>query len=160
IRHDADALAVSRQLELMGERQVESAERASHIVRAYLMCQSDRIDDAQAELRMVGASDQQPTPERFRLEILRGRVQPFAGKDEAALLAYEHALDLASAIKSVPRETRALLNIAQVQTSTDSLDKAGKTLANARSLADENNDEAALAEISLRQSDVAARLQD
>jgi tetratricopeptide (TPR) repeat protein len=139
---------------------VHGAGRASHLVRAYLLSQSDRFSEARAELRRLDGDDSGTPVERFRLEILRGIILRFVGEQEAALVAYERALDLARSAGSSPRESRALVKIAQLQTLNGRLDKAIELLAEAQSLSTADHDEAALAEISLRQSDVAARRGD
>jgi tetratricopeptide (TPR) repeat protein len=159
-RRDAEALAVVHQLEAMERAGVRDAASASHLVRAYLLYQSDRFNEAQAELRRLGGEEAGTAVERFRLEILRGSVLRFVGEQEAALAAYERALDLARSANSTSREARALLKIAQLQTLNGGLDRATQLLTEAQSLAAADRDEAALTEISLRQSDVAARRGD
>src|ERR1700753_3647850 len=49
-RQDTEALAVVKQLEAMQRTGVHSAGVASHLVRADLLCQSDRFSEAHAEL--------------------------------------------------------------------------------------------------------------
>ena len=159
-RQDTEALAVANQLEAMGRTGVHGAGTASHLVRAYLLCHSDRFTEAQAELRLLDADESGSAIERFRLEILRGNILHFVGEQEAALVAYERALDLARSASSSARESRALVKIAQLHTLNGHLDKAIQLLAEAQSLSAALHDEAAFTEISLRQSDVAARRGD
>jgi diguanylate cyclase (GGDEF)-like protein len=156
-RQDAEVLAVVGKLEALERSGVDSAGRASHLVRAYLLCHSDRFSEARAELRRLDGDDSGTPIERFRLEILRGIILRFVGEQEAALVAYERALDLARSAGSRPRESRALVKIAQLETLNGRLDKAIELLAAAQALSAADHDEAALAEIALRQSDVAAR---
>ena len=160
MRKDREALAVVDQLEAMERTGNRGAGLAGHLVRAYLLCESDRFSEAQAELRRLGAEESGSTIERFRLELLRGTILHFVGEQEAALTAYERALDLARASNSRPRESRALVKIAQLQLLNGRLDKASQLLAEAQSLSAADHDEATLTEISLRQSDVAARRGD
>jgi diguanylate cyclase (GGDEF)-like protein len=159
-RQDTRVLAVVSQLEALGRTGVRGATSASHLVRAYLLCQSDRFSEARAELRRIDGAQIGSAIERFRLELLRGTILHFVGEQEASLAAYERALDLARSADSRPRESRALVKIAQLHTLTGRLDKAIQLLAEAQSLSAADHDEAALTEISLRQSDVAARSSD
>jgi diguanylate cyclase (GGDEF)-like protein len=156
-RQDAEALAVVKQLEALQRAGLQNAGRASHLVRAYLLCHSDRFSEAQAELRRLEGDESGSPLERFRLELLRGTILHFVGEQEASLVAYERALDLARLANSSPRESRALVKIAQLHTLNGRLDEASQLLATAQSLSAADRDEAALTEISLRQSDVAAR---
>lgn len=159
-RQDTEVLAVVSQLEAMSRTGVRGAASASHLVRAYLLCQSDRFSEARAELRRLDGAATGSAIERFRLELLRGTILHFVGEQEASLAAYERALDLARSANSRPRESRALVRIAQLHTLIGRLDKANQLLAEAQSLSAADHDEAGLTEISLRQSDVAARSND
>jgi diguanylate cyclase (GGDEF)-like protein len=159
-RQDAEVLAVVRQLEALEQSGLHSAGPASHLVRAYLLCQSDRFSEARAELRRLEGATFGSAIEGFRIEILRGIILRFVGEQELALAAYERALDLARSAGNRPRESRALVRIAQLHTLNGRLDKATQLLAEAQTLSSADQDEATLTEISLRQSDVAARLND
>jgi len=159
-RRDTEALAAIDQLESLNRSGVRGARAGSHLLRAYLLCHSDHYKEARSELRLLNDDDADSGLDRFRLQILRGTVLHFVGEQEAALTAYERALDLARSVASTSRETRALVKIAQLHILTGRLDKAGQLLVEAQSLSAANHDEAALTEILLRQSDVAARRGD
>jgi diguanylate cyclase (GGDEF)-like protein len=158
-RKNTQAEAVIARLLELG-RQRASAARAAHIIRTYLYCQQDRLNEAVAELRWFEPDDASPGLPRYRLETLKGSVFRFTGQYEAAILAYERAIDIADEMQRRPRKVAAMLRLAWVLEQTGNLDGASRQLRSARELAVRDEDEAALAGIARSEADVADRRGD
>lgn len=157
-RNNTQAEAVIARLFEMG-RDRPSATKAAHIIRTYLLCQQDRLNDAAAELRWFEADEASPSA-RYRLETLKGSVLRFTGQYEAAILAYERAIDLADEMRRRPRKVAAIVRLAWVLLQTGNLDGASKQLRSARELATQDGDDAALAGIARTEADIADRRGD
>jgi diguanylate cyclase (GGDEF)-like protein len=155
-RQDQEAQEISGQLEAMGKRGLVAAERASHVVRAHLMCQSDNIDGARAELKMLETTATDSMRERFRIEVLRGAVLEFIGEQESAARSYEGALDLAREMKSVPHELRALQRLVNFNVRANNLDRASQQLEASRKLALGSGNEVALTSLSMQAANIAS----
>jgi diguanylate cyclase (GGDEF)-like protein len=159
-RQDQEAEEIAKQLESMGKRGNTAAERASHVVRAHLLCQSDNIDAARAELKQLAASATDPLRERFRIEVLRGSVLEFIGEQESAVRSYEGALDIAREMNSVPHELRALHRLVNFNVRSGNLDRASQQLAAGRALAQGSGDEIALTSLSMQAANIASERGD
>lgn len=155
-RRDHEAEDIIQQLQAMGKRGFADAERASHVVRAHLRCQSDNIDAARAELKALSTGAADSPRERFRIEVLRGAVLEFIGEQESAARSYEGALDLAHEMKSVPHELRALQRLVNFNVRTGNLDRATQLLESGRELAQGSGNEAALASLSMQAANIAS----
>ncbi len=146
-----------RQLARQGSR---AADFSAHLVRAYLLRQSDRYEDARAELDSIDSNSVQSDLDRYRLEYLRGCVLRFLGQHEATLLSFEHALDIANAMHSVPYTIHTLLTASQFLLRIGNLDRAASQLKEAKRLAQQTGDEASLVPILQNESDIANRRGD
>src|SRR5690349_14313270 len=155
-RQDQEAQEIAGQLEAMGKRGLVAAERASHLVRAHLMCQSDNIDGARAELKMLETTAADSMRERFRIEVLRGSVLEFIGEQESAVRSYEGALDLAREMTSVPHELRALQRLVNFNVRANNLDRASQQLDASRKLATGSGNEVALTSLSMQAANIAS----
>jgi diguanylate cyclase (GGDEF)-like protein len=148
--------AVVQRLRDLGRDQ-PAALAASHIVRAWILRQNDQLDRAEAELQSVTSDAGLPAFERFRLYWVRGSVLLYAGRPDTALSTFEQALDLAQAMHSAPRLIEANIKISVVFTLTASLDRAASQLLPARNLAEQSDDQAALALVSYQAGAIADR---
>ena len=158
-RNNTQAEAVIARLFEMG-RERPSATKAAHVIRTYLFCQQARLNDAAAELRWFEADETSPSLARYRLETLKGSVLRFTGQYEAAILAYERAIDLADEMHRRPRKVAAIVRLAWVLVQTANLDGASKQLRSARELATQDGDDAALAGIARTEAEIADRRGD
>lgn len=157
-RDEEHAKAVIQQLQaLNGEA---SAVAAAHIVEAWLLHQSDQIGQADAELGKIGSPAALPAFERFRIESIRGVLLHSSGRHEAALAAYEHAVDLAKAMSSPVREVEALTKLYQLYATTNNFDQGARVLVDARRLAEQSSDNLALIDIATLEGDLANRRGD
>ncbi len=155
-RLDHDAGEIVRQLQSMGKRGLADAERASHVVRAHLLCQSDNIDAARAELKQLATSETDSPRGRFRIELLRGAVLEFIGEQASAARSYEGALDLAREMHSLPHELLVVQRLVNFYVRTGNLDRASQIQVASRGLAEQVGDEAALASLSMRAANIAS----
>jgi diguanylate cyclase (GGDEF)-like protein len=141
-------------------REQPSALAASHIVQAWLLRQNDQLDRAEAELQSVAPDAELPAYERFRLYWVSGSVLLYSGQPDTALTAFEQALDLAHAMHSEPRVIEANIKISVVFTLTGNLDGAASQLMLAQRLAQQSDDQAALALVSYQAATIADRRGD
>ena len=155
-RQDHDAEEIIRQLQGMGKRGLAGAERASHVVRAHLLCQNDSIDAARAELKELATSTTDSPRERFRIELLRGAVLEFIGEQASAARSYEGSLDLARDMRSVPHELLAVQRLVNFYVRNGNLERASQLQVSSRSLAESVGDQAALASLSMRAANIAS----
>jgi len=155
-RQDQEAEEIAKQLESMGKRGLVAAERASHVVRAHLLCQSDNIDAARTELKLLAADAADSPREKFRIEVLRGTVLEFIGEQESAARSYEGALDLAREMESVPHELRALQRLVNFNVRAGNLDRASQQLDASRKLARGSGNEVALTSLSMQAANIAS----
>ena len=146
-------------LRAMGARDL-TAEASAHIVQAYLLHQADRFDEARAELDLIPREATLPALDGYRLKFLRGCALVRSGKHEAALLAFEQALDLANAMHDPARIVHVRIKMSKLFMFTGNLDLAATQIAQARRLAQESNDEAALVGVALAEADIADRRGD
>lgn len=158
-RRDPETQALIARLEDLGRRYA-SAKSAAHMVRAYLFCQNDQIREGAAELSAIEPTPQTLPLTRYRVETLKGSVLRFTGQHEAAMLAYERAIDVAESMHSRGREVAAMIKLAWVLMQTGNLDKAAGQLSAARQLATEDKDEPGLASIARNDADLADRRGD
>ena len=158
-RQNAQAEKVIARLFEMG-RSSASALKSAHIIRTYLFCQQDRLNDAVAELRWFDPDEASSALARYRLETLKGSVLRFTGQYEAAIQAYERAIDIADELQREPRKVAAMVRLAWVLVQTANLDGASQQLSSARELATRDKDDAALAGIARSEADIADRLGD
>jgi diguanylate cyclase (GGDEF)-like protein len=155
-RQDQEAKEIAEQLASMGKRGLVAAERASHIVRAHLMCQSDNIDGARAELKQLETGTADSMRERFRIDVLRGSVLEFIGEQESAVRSYEGARDLAREMKSVPHELRAQQRHVKYNKRSGNLDRATLQQESSRKLALGSGNEVALTSLSMQAANIAS----
>lgn len=158
-RQDEAARALIEHLYELG-RQSAPMRLAGHMVQAYEFSQHDQVTQAAAELSHIEPDATTPPIALFRLESLKGSVLRFTGQHEAAVLAYERAIDIAEAMHSRPRKVYALVHLVYVQERTGNLDGAAAQLKAARVLATEDDDEAALTMIARNEAEVADRRND
>jgi diguanylate cyclase (GGDEF)-like protein len=156
-REDVGARAIIDRLRSMQGSAGMSSMVASHIVQAYLLCQSDEYARARAELDAIPFTAPATPLEQYRLEMLRGAVMRFLGQHEAALMASEQAFDIAHAMKSPSRELRAMMQMTLLYVRVGNLDRASEEAAAARALAEAQEDEAALANIAQQEADIEDR---
>jgi len=159
-RRDQLAQQTISRLQDLAKKGSRVADFSSHIVRAYSFRQSDRYEDARAELDSINPASVQSDLDHYRLEYLRGCVLRFLGKHEAALLAFEHALDIAHAMHSGPYSIHAILTSSQFLLRIGNLDRASAQLQEAKRLAQQLGDEASLVTIFEHESDIASRRGD
>jgi diguanylate cyclase (GGDEF)-like protein len=158
-RQDDAARALIERLYELGRRRA-SMSLAAHMVQTYQFTQHDQVKRAVAELGKIEPDATMPLLTLYRLESLKGWVLRFTGQHEAAVSAYERAIDIADSMHSWPRKIDALVHLATVQERTGNLDGAAAQLRAARALAMENDDEAALAIIARNEAEVADRRKD
>jgi diguanylate cyclase (GGDEF)-like protein len=154
-REDASVRAVIERLRSVRGPAQASAQFASHLVQAHLLCQSDEYTRAKAEIDSIPASAVVTPLQRYRLEMMRAAVLRFLGQYEAALIASEHALDIAHELSSDSRELRAMLQTTLLYVRVGNLDQAAQGVAAARTLAQKRGDEAALSVVAQHEADIA-----
>lgn len=159
-RRDQQAQQTISQLRELARQGSRAADFSSHLVQAYSLRQSDRYEDARAELDSINPASVQSNLDRYRLEHLRGCVLRFLGKHEAALLAFERALDIAHAMHSGPYSIHTILTSSQFLLRIGNLDRASAQLQEAKRLAQQSGDEASLVTIFEHESDIAGRRGD
>jgi diguanylate cyclase (GGDEF)-like protein len=159
-RRDHEAQQTIDRLQALANQGLVAADLSRHLVRAYLLRQSDRYEDARAELDSIDPTSVQTDLDRYRLEYLRGCVLRFLGQHEVALLSFEHALDIANAMHSVPYTIHTMLTSSQFLLRIGNLDRASAQLKEAKRLAQQTSDEASLVTILEHESDIAGRRGD
>jgi diguanylate cyclase (GGDEF)-like protein len=159
-KRDEDARQVLEHLHGLESSGSRAAGFARHIIRAYLLRQSDQYEAARAELDAIDPNDLRSDLERYRLEYLRGCVLRFLGQHEAALRAFERALDIAHTMHSVPYAIHTMLTSSQFLLRIGNLDRAAAQLREAKNLAQQIGDEASLVTILHHESDIASRRGD
>lgn len=159
-RRDQQAQQTIDRLAELASHGSRAADFSRHLVRAYLFRQSDRYEEARAELDSIDPDSVRSDLDRYRLEYQRGCVLRFLGQHEATLLSFEHALDLANAMHSAPYAIHTMLTAAQFQLRIGNLDRAATQLKEARGLAQQIGDEASLVTILQHESDIAGRRGD
>ena len=159
-RQDKETQAVIQRLEFLARRGVVPAMLATHLVRAYFLCASDQFNAAKAEIDAIDSRTVRSQLDEYRVELLRASVLRFFGQHEAALQAYERGLDIANAMPSTPYALHAILRSTQFFARIGNLDRASTRLVQARRLAEQSGDEAALVRIALDEADVAYRRDD
>jgi len=159
-RRDQQAQQTIDRLQQLADQGSRSADFSRHLVRAYFFRQSDRYDAARAELDSIDSASVRSDLDRYRLEHLRGCVLRFLGQHEAALLSFEHALDIAHAMGNVPYAIHTMLTSSQFLLRIGNLDRAAAQLKEAKRLAQQTGDEAALATALAHESDIAGRRGD
>jgi diguanylate cyclase (GGDEF)-like protein len=158
-RQDEAARTLIERLYELG-RQHPAAKLAAPMVRTYQLNQHDQVKQAVAELGKIEPDATTPALTLYRLESLKGSVLRFTGQHEAAVLAYERAIDIADSMRSRPRKVAALVHLVFVLAKTGNLQGAATRLRTARELATEDDDEPALAIIARNEADVADRRND
>ena len=158
-RQDDAARALIEHLSALG-RERPSMRLAAHLVQTYQFIQHDQVKQAAVELGKIQPDAATPPVTLFRLESLKGSVLRFTGQYEAAVSAYERAIDIADSMHSRPRKVYALVHLVYVQERTGNLEGAAAQLRAARALATEDNDDAALAMIARNEAEVADRRDD
>jgi len=143
-----------QQLALEGS---SAADFSRHVVKAYLLRQSDRYDVARAELEAIDPGSLHSDVDHYRFEYLRGCVLRFLGQHEEAMSSFERALDLAYAMKNVPYAIHTLLTSSQFLLRIGNFDRASAQLTLAKQLARQINDEASLVPILQHESDILSR---
>ena len=156
-RRDADVDATIAQLKAIAEDGDQSAVLAEHYVRAYSLYQRAQYAAASEELNQIDMASIDSDAERYRVSILRGNTLRTLGQAEAALPFLEEALDLARDMHDDQRSLHAMLWLTHIYTNTGNYDRASEQLESARRLATSLGDEAALAEVEVRASDIADR---
>jgi diguanylate cyclase (GGDEF)-like protein len=159
-RRDEEAHKILDRLQTLETAGSRAASFSRHIVRAYLLRQTDQYEAARAELDAIDPMDVQSDLEHYRLEHVRGCVLRFLGEHEAALRAFEHALDIAHGMHNVPYAIHTVLTSSQFLLRIGNLDRATAQLQEAKKLAQEAGDEASLATILQHESDIAGRRGD
>jgi diguanylate cyclase (GGDEF)-like protein len=129
-------------------------------VRAYSLYHHEQYAAASEELNAIDMKAISSDAEAYRVSILRGNTLRTLGQAEAALPYLEQALDTARDMHDDQRTLHALLWLTRIYTSTGNYDRATAELESARSLAVTLADEAALAEVEIRASDIADRRGD
>ncbi|HLY51457.1 MAG TPA: GGDEF domain-containing protein [Steroidobacteraceae bacterium] len=160
VRRDDDTQATIARLKAMADDGDQSAGLAEHYVRAYSLYQRGQYDQASVELGHIDTADISSDAEAYRVAILRGNTLRTLGQAETALPFLEEALDLARDMHDDQRTLHALLWLVHIFTNTGNFDRASEHLENARRLATLLNDQAALAEVEVRASDIADRRGD
>jgi diguanylate cyclase (GGDEF)-like protein len=160
VRRDADADATTARLKEMTDVGDQSAAVAEHYVRAYSLYQHGQNLQANIELGHIDTAAIGSDAEAYRVAILRGNTLRTLGQAENALPFLEEALDLARDMHDDQRVLHALLSLVRIYTNTGNLDRASEHLDDARRLALTLNDQAALAEVEVRASDIADRRGD
>jgi diguanylate cyclase (GGDEF)-like protein len=158
-RQDGVARTLIEHLYELGH-QHPSARLAAHMVQTYQFSQHDQVKQAVAELGKIEPDGGTPASTLYRLESLKGSVLRFTGQHEAAVLAYERAIDIADSMHSRSRKVAALVHLVYVLEKTGNLEAAATRLRTARELATEDGDEAALAIIARNEAEVADRRND
>lgn len=158
-RQDGPARSLIEHLYALG-RQSASMRLAAHMVQAYEFSQHDQVRQAVAELSHIEPDTTTPPMTLYRLETLKGSVLRFTGQHEAAVSAYERAIDIADSMHSRPRKVYALVRLVFVQERTGNLEGAAAELSAARALASEDNDDAALTMIARNEAEIADRRND
>lgn len=158
-RHDDAARTIIQYLFELG-RQHPSARLAAHMVRTYQYSQHDQVKQAVAELGQIESDSSTVPLTLYRLENLEGSVLRFTGQHEAAVLAYERAIDIAESMRSRARKVWAMVHMVYVFEKTGNLDGAAAQLRTARQLATEDDDQAALSIIARNEAEVADRRDD
>ena len=158
-RQDGLARGIIERLNVLG-RKSASMRLAGQLVQIYQLSQHDKVKEAAAELSHIELEATAPPITLYRLESLKGSVLRFTGQYEAAVSAYERAIDIADSMHSRPRRVYAMVHLVYVQERTGNLDGAAAELSAARVLATEDGDEAALTMITRNEAEVADRRND
>lgn len=159
-RQDQHAHDTLERLNTLARQGSRAADFSRHVLNAYLLRQSDHFEPAKLELDSIDPVSVQSDLDRYRLEHLRGCVLRFLGQHEAALLAFEHALDIANAMHSAPYAIHTMLTSSQFLLRIGNLDRAAAQLEEAQRLAQQLGDEASLVTILHHESDIANRRGD
>lgn len=159
-RRDQEAQQAISRLQELASHGSRAADFSVHLVRAYLLRQSDRYENAQAELSSIDPASVRSDLDHYRLEYLRGCVLRFLGQHEQALLSFEHALDIANAMHSAPYAIHTMLTSSQFLLRIGNLDRAAAQLNEAKRLARQAGDRASLVTILEHESDIASRRGD
>lgn len=159
-KQDAKTQETLERLRGLARQGSSAAELSHHLVQAYLLRESDRYDLASAELESIDPRSLRSDLDHYRFEYLRGCVLRFLGQHEAAMLSFERALDVASAMKNVPYVIHTLLTSSQFLLRIGNFDRASAQLAQAKRLARQIGDEASLVTILQHESDISGRRAD
>jgi len=159
-KQDEKTQATLERLQQLAREGSSAANFSRHVVRAYLLRESDRYDVARAELGAIDPRSLHSDVERYRFEYLRGCVLRFLGQHEEAMSSFERALDLAYAMKNVPYVIHTLLTSSQFLLRIGNFDRASAQLTLAKQLAQQISDEASLVSILQHESDISSRRGD
>lgn len=159
-KRDQQAQQTIERLAELAKHGSSAADFSRHLVRTYFLRQTDRYEEARTELDSIDSNSVRSDLDHYRLEYLRGCVLRFLGQHEAALLSFEHALDIANAMHSAPYAIHAMLTSSQFLLRIGNLDRATAQLQEAKRLAQQTGDEASLVTILEHESDIAGRRGD
>ena len=154
VRDEEHGQDIVRRLHELGHASA-SAAAASHIVQASLLLHGNQLDRAEAELKLIGPDTALPAYERFRIGIILGTVLVVTGRHEAALSAWEKALDLANAMDSVTRAVEATDLVSEMALQMGNVDRAARLAVQARSAAQRSGDNVPLTRISTLDAEIA-----
>jgi diguanylate cyclase (GGDEF)-like protein len=154
VRDEVHGQDIVRRLHELGHTST-AAEAASHIVQASLFLHGEHLDRAEAELKLIGADSALPDYERFRIGILLGDVLVVTGRHEAALSAWEKALDLANTMHSVSRAVEAMDLVSEMALQMGNVDRAATLAEQARRATQQAGDDFPLARISTLDAEIA-----
>jgi diguanylate cyclase (GGDEF)-like protein len=154
VRDEEHGRDIVRRLHELGHDST-AAEAASHIVQASLFLHGEQLDRAEAELKLIGADTALPDYERFRAGILLGDALVVTGRQEAALSAWEKALDLANTMHSVTRAVEAMDLVSEMALQMGNVDRAASLAKRARDEAQRSGDDIPLTRISTLDVEVA-----
>ena len=158
VHRDKDVAVILDRLHRLSEQGDSAATVGEHYVRAYADYQGGQPDTADVELGHIDEGSITKASQRYRVEILRGNTLRMLGHTDAALPLLEHGLDLAQDLHDDVRSMYAMLWLSRIYINVGNFERATAQLEDARRLALQLGDEAAMVEVEGCVSDVEDRL--